>query len=178
MNCLNYVGSRSCGVASSAESEPFSLLVSSKIYNIHTWGTPIYKKTVQRICTDLERGLHWSVGVRTHPFSPWRPQWVDRYLKQFTQWRRQPKKVRWSEQFSSMTSRTKLQNTLYGTPYIYKNTFQQICANLRRDLNRSWGLDPHLLPWWRYSPCQAPKSDRVPPSAGYDVRCIRCTIVL
>ena len=41
----------------------FSLLVSSKIYNIHAWDTPhIYIKTFQRICAILRRGLNRSGG--------------------------------------------------------------------------------------------------------------------
>ena len=49
-----------------------SLLVSSKSYNIHTWGTPLYmwKKTFQRICANPKRGLNRSGGVRTPPFPP------------------------------------------------------------------------------------------------------------
>ena len=40
-----------------------SLLVSSKSYNIHTWGTPLYvKKTFQRICDNPKRGLNRSGG--------------------------------------------------------------------------------------------------------------------
>ena len=49
-----------------------SLLVSSKSYNIHTWGTPLYvKKTFQRICANPKRGLNrrGGGGVQT-PHSP------------------------------------------------------------------------------------------------------------
>ena len=48
----------------------FSFLVSSKSYNIHTWDTPRYKKkTFQRICANLKRGLNISGG----PDPPIRP---------------------------------------------------------------------------------------------------------
>ena len=39
-----------------------SLRVSSKNYNIHTWGTPICKKTFKRICANPKRGLNRSGG--------------------------------------------------------------------------------------------------------------------
>ena len=41
-----------------------SLLVSSKSYNIHTWGTPppYVIKTFQRICANPKRGLNRSGG--------------------------------------------------------------------------------------------------------------------
>ena len=45
----------------------FSLLVSSKINNLHTWGTPYIQKTFQRICTNLRRGLNQSGGGGSGP---------------------------------------------------------------------------------------------------------------
>ena len=54
-----------------------SLEVSSKSYNIHTWGAPLYvKKTFQRICANPKRGLNRSGGVRTPHSPPWRRHWV------------------------------------------------------------------------------------------------------
>ena len=52
-----------------------SLLVSSKSYNIHTWGTPppLYvKKTFQRICANPKRGLNRSGGSGPLHSPPWR----------------------------------------------------------------------------------------------------------
>ena len=53
-----------------------SSLVSSKSYNIHTWGTPLYvKKLFNGFAHNPKRGLNRSGGVRTHPFPPWRRHW-------------------------------------------------------------------------------------------------------
>ena len=69
----------------------FSLLVSSKSYNIHTWDTPLYIKTFQRICANLRRGLNISWGLRTHPFPSWRGHWITHvthyYHDDTTMWR-------------------------------------------------------------------------------------------
>ena len=60
-----------------------SLLVSSKSYNIHTWGTPriCEKKTFQRICANPKRGLNRSGGGSGPLHSPpWRRHWILRNL--------------------------------------------------------------------------------------------------
>ena len=46
-------------------------------FTIYMHGTPpIYKKTFQRICANLRRGLNRSGGVRTPSFPPWRRHWI------------------------------------------------------------------------------------------------------
>ena len=40
---------------------------------------------------------------------------------------------------------------MHGTPPIYKTAFQRICPNLRRGLNRNWGVwTPHSPSWRRH----------------------------
>ena len=67
-------------------------------------------------------------------------QYFDRMCSILCQWRRQPQKVGGPNHVSLLVSSKSNNIHTWGTPPYVKKTFQRICANPKRGLNRSGGV--------------------------------------